>query len=121
MVALIKLIGIVILILGVAYLLRPELMKQYMSFWTKNRRLYAGAIISAIIGTFLLLGATQCRIDWVVTVVGLWGLLKGLIILMLGKEKMASTIKWWQKKSVKTLRAAAIAVITIGALLIFAA
>jgi len=120
MVALIKLVGIVIVILGVAYLLRPELMKQYMSFWTKNKRLYMGAIISAIVGAILLLGAPQCRIAWIVTVIGIWALLKGLLILVLGKEKMVSTIKWWQKKPIKTLRSLAIVVIAMGVLLIFA-
>ncbi len=121
MVALIKLFGIVIVIMGVAFMLRPELLKQYLLFWTQNKKLYLGAIISAVAGAVLLSGAPQCRIAWIVTVAGIWGILKGVLILILGKEKMISTIKWWHKRPAKTVRAMATGAVAIGSLIIFAA
>ncbi|MBL7070755.1 MAG: hypothetical protein ISS26_01100 [Candidatus Omnitrophica bacterium] len=121
MIVLVKLLGIVIVVMGVVYLLKPEVLKQYIAFWAKDKRLFAGAIVSAILGAILLFAASQCRIQWIVTVIGLWAILKGILILLLGKEKMVSMIKAWQKKPAKTIRAMSFVAIIMGALLIFAA
>lgn len=114
----VKLIGIVILTLGAAFISNPDIMKQCMVFWAKGKRLYLGAALSIIIGILLLFAALQCEIAWVVIVFGILAAIKGIIIFLLGPGKIASIIKWWTERPVKVLRLIGIISLVIGALLI---
>jgi uncharacterized protein YjeT (DUF2065 family) len=121
MILLIKLLGIVILVLGVIYLINPDTMKQYAAFWTKGKRMYSGAALSTLIGIMLLLAATQCAVSWVIALFGIITIVKGIVLFVLGPEKAKTRLNRLVEKPVAVLRVFAILAIVIGALLIYAA
>ena len=121
MVILVKLLGIVLVVFGVVYLLNPNIMKQYIAFWKKGKRLYAGAAASLLIGIILLLAASQCAVSWFVTAFGILALIKGIVLFVLKPEKVMPMMEWWLQKPVAFLRGHAIIAIVIGVLLIYAA
>ncbi len=120
MLILVRLIGIVIVGMGVTFLLSPKLYRRYMAFWEQGRRLYSGGILSILIGVVLLLAASGCKLVGVILTLGILCLVKG-IMLTLGQEKMKSMLKWWQGRSLLALRLIALIAIAFGALLLYSA
>lgn len=121
MVVFIRLIGICVIALGIIFLLNPNMMKEYMAFWTKGKRIYIGASLSIMIGILLLLSASQCRFFWVIAIAGILALIKGIALFVLGPEKLKTKINWWTKRSAIVLRILAFIVLVIGVLLIYSA
>ena len=121
MLIVVRVVGVLIVGMGVAFLLRPKLYKQYVAFWQQGKRLCLGAILSLLIGVILLLAATQCRLVGVILALGILSLVKGIILFTPGREKMKSMLKWWQGRSLLVLRLMALIAIAFGALLIYSA
>jgi len=121
MVILVKFLGIIIVVFGVIYLLNPKMMKPYMAFWKKGKRLYMGAALSLLIGIVLLLAASQCAVSWFVALFGILGLIKGIVLFVLRQEKAISMINWWAERPIAFLRAHALFALVVGALLIYCA
>lgn len=121
MVILVKLLGIITVVFGVTFLMRPEVIKKYMAFWTKGKRVYTGGSLSILIGIILLFAASQCGVVWFVTVIGIWGLIKGIILFILGPKKVISMINWWIARPPAVLRILALLTLSIGTLLVCSA
>ena len=119
MLILVRLFGIVIVGMGVTFLLGPKLYRQYMAFWEQGRRLYVGGILSILIGVILLLAASGCRLVGFILTLGILCLVKGIILLTLGREKMKSMLRWWQERPLLVLRLIALIAIAFGALLLY--
>ena len=119
MVILVKLLGIFIVGVGIAFFVKPKLYEQYAVFWTKGKRLYVGAILNILIGVILLLVASGRRLAGTILTLGILGLVKGIIILTLGQKKMKSMFKWWQGRSLFALRLVALVAIAFGVLLLY--
>ena len=119
MLILVRLFGVVIVGMGVAFLLKPKLYRQYVAFWEKGRRLYVGAILAILIGVVFLLAATQCRLVGAILALGILSLAKGIILFTLGQEKIKSMLKWWQARSLLALRLMGLIAIAFGALLLY--
>ena len=121
MVLLVKLMGIFIVVMGANFMAKPDTMKKWMDFWMQEKRVYAGAAVSLVIGVLFLMGASQCRIGWIVTVMGVMSLVKGIMLIVGGKEKMAKWANVIMGKPAKIRRRFAILALAIGVLLIYAA
>lgn len=121
MVFLVKLLGLLIVILGVAYLYNPKILKPYLDFWKAPKRIYLGAVMAFVIGIIFLYAAPLCRVSWPIVLFGLLGLIKGVLLLVLRKEKWFELLDWWEKRSAHFLRIHSLIAVSIGALLIFSA
>ncbi|MCK4325391.1 hypothetical protein KAW55_01395 [bacterium] len=121
MLILVRLIGIVVIGMGIIFLINPKLYKQYIAFWEKGRRLYMGGILGILLGVILLLAASQCRLVGVIVALGIITLAKGILILALGPERMKSMLRWWQGRPLLVLRLLTPIAIAVGALLLYSA
>ncbi len=119
MLTLAKLIGIVIVGMGITLLLSPKAMKQFMAFLGKGRRLYILGILRILFSIILLFSASQCRLVGVVLTLGVLVLIGGIIIFALGLERPKSMLKWWDRRSLVVLRFAGLIALSIGALLLY--
>jgi len=117
----VRVLGVLIVGMGVAFLLKPKLYKQYVSFWQPGKRLYLGAILAILFGVVFLLAVTQCRLRGVILALGILCLVKGVMLFTLGREKIESILKWYQERSLLVLRLIALIAIAFGALLIYSA
>jgi len=117
----IKIIGMFFVLMGIMYLLKPEIAKQLMEFFKKGKRMYFAALIRFIFAVVFLLAARECRQFWVIFCFGIVFLISGLLIFVLGLDKLRSIIDWYQKQSGFVIRFMAIIVIAIGATVIFSA
>jgi uncharacterized protein YjeT (DUF2065 family) len=117
----IRVIGIVFVFITILYFLKPDIMKRLMEFFKQGRRMYFAALIRLVLAIVFLLAARQCRQFWVIFTFGILFIISGLLIFILGLEKVKSYISWWQKQPVMLLRVMAVVGLAIGAIIIYSA
>ena len=119
MVAFVKLFGIFLVGFGVAYLIKPNIIKQYMAFWKIGKRLYLGGALALLIGIIFLFAAAQCRWRGIIVAFGILSVAKGIWLLVISQEKAISILDWWAKRPITFLRVHAIFAVALGVLLIY--
>ncbi len=117
----IRIIGIVIVAIGVVYILKPSVMKGIFGFFKKGNRLYAAAPIRLGLGVIFLLGARECKQFWVIMVLGILLLISGILVLLLGPKKLVPMIEWFQGQSEFLQRVVALIVLAVGVVIIISA
>jgi uncharacterized protein YjeT (DUF2065 family) len=117
----IKTLGILIALVGIIYFLRPDVMKWLMEFFKKGKRIYFAGLIRFALAVVFLVAARECKHSWVIFAFGILFIISGLLIFILGLEKLKSIIDWYQKQSVLLLRVVAVIALAIGAVIIYSA
>lgn len=117
----IKILGILFALIGVVYLLRPNIIKWLMEFIKKGKRIYLAGLLRFALAIVFLVGARECRYFWVVFAFGIIFLLSGLLIFMLGPEKIRRILDWYGEQPTLIFRVIAIIVIAVGVIIVFSA
>ena len=118
---LVKIVGVVIITAAIVYLLKPGVMKWLMEFFKQGKRIYFAGLIRLVLAVVFLLAATQCSRPKVIAGFGILFLISGLLIFMLGLEKLKAILDWYQKKTDLFLRVIALIALAIGAVIIYSA
>ena len=118
MLVFVKLLALVIIGIGVAVLLNPEIMKRMVSFWEKEKRLYGAGVLRILFGIILLLAASQCRVAWIIALMGILFLVGGIVIFALRLKKIKAILKKWQEKPLTVLRLLGLVALLIGTLIL---
>lgn len=117
----VKIAGIVFVFIGILYLLKPGVLKSFVEFFKKGRRIYFVGLIRFVLAVIFLLAANQCKRVWVIIVFGILFMISGLLVFMLGTKRLKSILDWWQKQSLLLLRLVAVIILAIGAVIIYSA
>ena len=117
----VKFLGIVIVVMGIIFLINTKGLRQYILFWKQEKRLQIGGIIAIIFGIFFLIAAPQCRLTWLITVFGIWSIIKGVLLLTLSQKKIYAYLDRWLNKSISVTRFLGLVALAFGALLIYSA
>ena len=117
----IKGLGIVFVLVGVVYLLRPDVMKWLMEFFKQGKRMYFAGLIRFALAIVFLVGARECKRFWVIFAFGILFIISGLLVFIIPLEKIKAYIGWWQKKSPLLLRVIALIGLAFGAIIIYSA
>ena len=121
MVGLVKLVGIMMLVAGVIYFLKPNLMKKLVNYIFQEKRIKIGGAIAIIIGIILFRAAGQCKVSWIVVLFGILALIKGILAFALDKKKFAALLNWLTSMPPKTIRKMGLLDVALGVILIYAA
>ena len=121
MVILVKLLGIVIVVMGIIFLINPTAFKQYAAFWRQRKRLLMGGILSLLFGVILLLAASECKLTGIIIVFGIWAIIKGILLFMLDQKRLNAYLDWWTEKPLLTIRLLGLIALACGAMLIYSA
>jgi len=114
-------LGIVFCIIGIVYLLRPDVMKWLMEFFKQGKRIYFAGLIRFALAIVFLAGARECKHPCIIFAFGLLFIIGGLLIFVLGPEKIRRMLEWYQKQPVLIFRVIAVIVLAIGAVIIYSA
>jgi uncharacterized protein YjeT (DUF2065 family) len=114
-------LGIVFVLVGIVYLLRPDVMKWLMEFFKQGKRMYFAGLIRFALAIVFLVGARECKRFWVIFAFGILFIISGLLVFIIPLEKIKAYIGWWQKKSPLLLRLMALIALAIGAVIIYSA
>ncbi|UCE49262.1 MAG: hypothetical protein JSW47_03795 [Phycisphaerales bacterium] len=114
----IKSLGIIITLVGVVYLLRPELLKRLMNFFKKGKRIYLPGLLRLTLAVIFFLGARECRYPWVIFASGIIFLTGGVLIFILGPQRIRWILDWYEEQPMLVFRVIALVVIIFGAIII---
>ncbi len=117
----VKLVGIVLLGVGIVFFLKPSLMKKALDFAKVGKRIYFAGVGRIVVGGLLLLSIPHVTLPWITGIVGALILTSGILIFVLGPPKIHQFIDWIYNKSDHAHRIAACVAGGIGVLLIYAA
>ena len=119
----VKIIGIVFVFIGIVYLLKPSVLKSFVEFFKKGKRIYFVGLIRFVLAVIFLLAANQCRTEtaWVIIVFGILFMISGLLVFMLGAKRLKSILEWWQRQSSLLLRFMGLIALAVGAVIIYSA
>ena len=117
----IKVIGTVIVCIGLVYLVKPAVLKATMRFFSKGSRMYLAALVRFALAIVFFMGARHCGIRWIIVMFGLIFLLSGLLIFMLGLNKAKDIIRWYLEQPLVLLRIVAVIVLAVGLIIVYAA
>jgi uncharacterized protein YjeT (DUF2065 family) len=117
----IKAIGIIIAAMAVVYILKPQILKQLLKFFSQGKRVYLIAAIRFAFAIIFLLGARECDFPWVIFVFAVLFILSGSLVLLLGPEKIKSMLAWYQDRPVGILRVLGFVALLFGTAIIYSA
>lgn len=117
----IEIVGIIIVALAVVYLLKPEVMKYLMAFFKKGRRMYFAGLIRLALAVLFFSSYRECDKSWIIFAFGIVFLISGLLIFILGLERLKSMFDWYQKQSAVIFRVIALVALAFGVVIIYAA
>jgi len=117
----VKIVGIFIIFIGIGYFLKPDIIKQLMIFFKKGNRVYFAAVLRFALAIIFLLGASGCDQKWIIAAFGVLFMISGLLILILGPDKLRQIFDWYQNQPVLLFRIIAVIVLACGAVIVYAA
>ncbi len=121
MVWIIRLVGVLMIALGILAIVKTEIMKKLLAYIKQDKRIYYIAYIRIVIGAIFLMTAYACRLHLVITVLGILILAAGVSIFVLGKKVCIGFIEKFEEKPVKTLQLLSGIPIAVGLLILIAA
>ncbi|MHA2231107.1 MAG: hypothetical protein ACXAB4_01265 [Candidatus Hodarchaeales archaeon] len=121
MVFAIRIIGVVFGLLGILLLVKPDVLGTILEFVKQGKRLYFVAILRFVLGAIFLLGARECDVTWLIFVLGILLIMKGLVVFLLGPAKLGPKLDWWKGQSNLRIRGFSLVAVAFSALIIYAA
>ena len=117
----IKSLGVLFTLMGIAYLLRPDIIKRLMGFFKKGKRIYFAGLIRFALAIVFFVAARECRYFWIIFASGIIFLAGGLLIFLLGPEKIKRILDWYQDQPALIFRIIALIVLAFGIIIILSA
>jgi len=114
-------IGIIYVIFGVVYFIRPDYARAVIDFFKAGKRIYIGGIIRLVLGALLIYAAQNALVPWVPRAIGILAVAGGITIYALGIGRVHAMMDWWKGLSDNRLRIIAVVAELVGILLIYSA
>lgn len=117
----IKSLGMLFTLMGIIYLLRPDIIKKFMGFFKKGKRIYFAGILRFALAIVFFVASRECRYPWVIFASGIIFLTGGFLIFLLGPEKIRRILDWYQNQPILIFQVIAIIVLVFGVVIILSA
>ncbi len=117
----ILIVGVLIILEGIAFLVKPGWYRNAAKVFMSERIVYIGPVLKILFGGLFLVSAVPCSQTWVIIVLGVLMLAGGITGLILPKAKIISFIEWWTKRTDTVMRIIAVVAIALGGLVMWAA
>jgi len=121
MLILVRLLGVVLAVFGIALVSSPAVFKKVMAYFKKDKRIYWAGVFRVVSGAILLIASPHCRWTVFTVIVGVLFVLGGGLIFALGLKKSKDILSLWEKKLGAMMPLTGLLPVTLGILLIFAA
>ncbi|OAI42453.1 hypothetical protein AYO41_04290 [Verrucomicrobia bacterium SCGC AG-212-E04] len=118
--ALASMIGVLIVLIGVAGVIFPDALMTAGQYFVTPTGIYIAATLRIGIGLVLIFAASASRLPKTLRVVGVIILVAGLVTPLVGSDRARATLDWWVKQGSVITRVLAGIGIAIGAFTIFA-
>ncbi|MFQ5952695.1 MAG: hypothetical protein ACE5JK_04740 [Candidatus Omnitrophota bacterium] len=121
MVALVRLIGILMMLLGVICLIKPDTLLKMIAHIRKGKRVYWSIGTKTVLGIIFLLAALQCRVPLVIALLGILFVSSLVVSLVIGVKGIKVMIEFWENQQPIVLRMWSALTLVIGLLIVVSA
>lgn len=119
MIILAKTIGLVICGLGLFFTILPEKVKVLFEFWKQGNRFYGNAILRIFFAVVLFSAAAKCRIPSIALLLGVLFLLSGILIFIIGIDKMKEQLQWLEGQTPLAFRILGLIALSFGLMILY--
>ena len=117
----IKIIGILIIAEGLAFIARPDFVKTIIAFFKKGNRLYIGGVVRLAFAIIFLLGASETKHKGIIIIaLGILILIGGILNFSMKLEKQKHLLEWFENKPLIFCRLMGLIALLFGSLIIYA-
>lgn len=92
MIILVKLVGVLIMVLGLTIFGYPDITQKIFAFFKEGKRIYYAGVIRTAVGILLFICASRSTVPLAVIAVGLMFLVSGIIVFATDPEKIKGFI-----------------------------
>ena len=116
--AIIWILGAVIISEGVAFLIKPDLLKKLLALFAHGHMIYIPAVFRLILGPIFLIYAMSCKIPWIIITFGIFMLIGSAILFLMNTKKIKSILQWWIQQPAWAIRSIAVITLILGAIMV---
>jgi hypothetical protein len=113
-------IGALICALGVAAMIKPHSMKRVVEFLALGRRFWMAAAVRGAVGVIFLVFARDCRMPWLIILIGILMAGSSLLVMTLEPVKVQKLMQFIQNRPLWLFRCWGIAAVIFGGLILYA-
>jgi len=117
----VKVFGLIMIVAGAAFFIKPHTMRKLAYYFIGDKRMKISSIMTIVLGVIFLIVASRCKFSWVVVIFGIWAIIKGVLLFIIGKNKLKMFVDQFLIRPSRTLRVYAVIEIMLGIALIYAA
>ena len=121
MIIVVKSLGVIFILAGIVFLVKPEIVKKTIAFLSCGRRIYGVGVLRVFIGILFILSASRAHKEGIILTLGIIILLSGIGVFLLGSDRLKKILSWYADKPFILMRIAAVLLISFGVLTIYAA
>ena len=114
-------IGVVFIVIGALYIIKPSVLKSVLNFFTKGKLLYFSGLSKIAIAILFFLGARECDVTWAIVLFGVMSLFSGMLVFTLGLEKIKKMLIWYNEQSHIIMRLVGAVSLVYGILIVYCA
>lgn len=104
MAVIVVIVGLIILGMGILVLIAPVSLKKVLYIFLAKQWWTFVTVIRILIGTLLVLSASETRVPFFVRIVGILFILSGIVVPWMGASRIERLVGWWLQRSDTTLR-----------------
>ena len=120
LISVISVIGALIVLEGVVFLIKPQLLKPLLKFFAKGKNIYIPAVLRVIFGVVFIYFAQNLRVWWMILIIGILLCAAGVAMFMVKIDKLKAMLGWWEQRSLITLRLMAVVAMIVGGIIFYA-
>ncbi len=114
-----KLIGVAIILIGVAILFLPDTLKKVLGFWKEGSRIYGVGVFRVLAGLVFFIAAPGSHLVGGTVAVGFLFFLAGAVIFVAGPEKIKALIAVWAEMPLVVCRIMGLIAAVFGTLILY--
>lgn len=119
MIILAKLIGFVIVTMGLIIALNPDTFKAVINFWKQGKNLYVAGAMRLAFGVIFIMVAPECRLSWFISVMGILMIIGGIVLFAIGPKRILAIFDWWEKKPLLLIRVIGLMALALGGFILY--
>jgi len=114
MIYVVQFIGALIVAIGLLLLINPDKLKTVLYKMIDKDKLYVAAVLRVAFGVVFIMVAQETRLPNVTTGLGVFFILAGVIIPIMGKTRIAALATWWIARGNAIIRLWSVIAIALG-------
>ena len=113
--------GFAVTLVGLAGVIAPQQFRRVLGKWSGQKRFLFAVVVRLVFGALLLSELVALRFPAVMKIIGGISFLAGVVLLLLGQDRLDRLVAWWLRQPDTLLRISTGLATVFGLFLIYVA